>query len=143
MRRLIRQLALDRRMAVLVSSHLLAEIEQVCDRVAIIHRGRCLIQTGIHELRAHSSRLEIEVRAPPELVEQLRRETGAGEGHPGDPEGTTILIYREAPDAARLVRHLVQAGADVLRVQSRRESLEDVFLRLTGSGENDARIDAF
>jgi ABC-2 type transport system ATP-binding protein len=143
MRRLIRQLALDRRMTVLISSHLLAEIEQVCDRVAIIHRGRCLLQTGIHELRTHGSRLEVDVRAAPDLLDRLQAQTGAVERRPGEPEGLTTLVYRDSPDAAQLVRHLVQAGADVLRVQGRRETLEDVFLRLTPSGEGDVRTDAF
>jgi len=143
MRRLIRQLAIERGVTVLVSSHLLVEIEQVCDRVAIIHRGKCLLQTSIDELRAHSSHLEIDVRAPASLLERLPAETAATETRPGNLEGGLTLVYRGTPDAPVLVRQLVQAGADVLRVQSRRETLEDVFLRLTRTGENDVRIDAF
>ncbi len=143
MRRLIRQLALERRMTILVSSHLLSEVEQVCDRVAIIHRGQCLLQTGIAELRAGSSRLEIDVRAPEALLQQLLAEPGAPETHHCQTRDATTLIYRGPQDTPRLVRRLVQNGADVLRVQEVRESLEDVFLRLTRTGENDVRVDAF
>ena len=49
-RRLVRQLAAERGMAVFVSSHLLSEVEQMCDRVAIIHRGKTLAMGPVHEL---------------------------------------------------------------------------------------------
>ena len=144
MRRLIRQLAAERGMTVLISSHLLAEIEQVCDRVAIIHRGRCLIETGIDELRAHSVRLEVEVSGPAPLLERLAAESGAAERRPGAAaDGSLTLVYRDGIEVPQIVRTLVLAGAEVRRVQTRRETLEDVFLRLTGTGSSDVRIDAF
>ena len=143
MRRLIRQLALERRMSVLISSHLLTEIEQVCDRVAIIHKGRCLVQTGIAELRTHSHRVEIDLRGPAALVEALRRDPAVTATPAADDDGTTTLVYRDPTDIPDLVRRLVQDGADVLRVQTRRETLEEVFLRLTRTGDSDVRIDAF
>ncbi|MGH9365853.1 MAG: AAA family ATPase, partial [Thermoanaerobaculia bacterium] len=49
-RRLVRLLAAERGIAVFVSSHLLAEVEQMCDRVAIIHRGRTLAAGPVEEL---------------------------------------------------------------------------------------------
>lgn len=143
MRRLIRQLAVERQVTILISSHLLTEIEQVCDRVAIIHRGRCLVQTGIDELRARSTRLEVDVSGPPVRAESLGRDTGATACRAAGSDGTTTLVYEGPADTPSIVRRLVQAGAEVARVQTRRESLEDVFLRLTQTGDSDARIDAF
>jgi ABC-2 type transport system ATP-binding protein len=143
MRRLIRQLALERRISVLISSHLLTEIEQVCDRVAIIHKGRCLIQTTIDELRTHSFRVEIDVRGPAALAEALGRDTAVSASQAGDRDDTTTLVYRDPVDIPQLVRRLVEAGGEVLRVQTRRETLEEVFLRLTRTGDSDVRIDAF
>ncbi len=127
----------------LISSHLLSEIEQVCDRVAIIHKGRCVVQTSIDELRTHSFRVEIDVRGPAAQIEVLCRDAGASSSHAADHDGATTLVYRDPVDIPQLVRQLVQAGAEVLRVQTRRETLEEVFLRLTRTGDSDVRIDAF
>jgi lantibiotic transport system ATP-binding protein len=143
MRRLIRQLALERRMSVLISSHLLAEIEQVCDRVAIIHKGCCLVQTCIDDLRAQGVRVEIDVRGAAAPAAELGRQTAATASYAAEAEGTTTLVYRDPVDVPDLIRRLVHAGAEVLRVENRRESLEEVFLRLTRTGDSDVRIDAF
>ena len=58
-RQLVRHLAAERGIAVFVSSHLLSEVEQTCDRVAIIHRGRTLASGPVRELvdRVASDRL--------------------------------------------------------------------------------------
>src|SRR5213593_4626388 len=59
-RELLRQLAHERQMSIFVSSHLLGEVELMCDRVAIIHHGRILKEGNVHELI--SSRREMELR---------------------------------------------------------------------------------
>src|SRR5437764_7757030 len=59
-RELLRKLAEERNMSVFVSSHLLGEVELMCDRVAIIHHGRILREGSVHELI--SSRREMELR---------------------------------------------------------------------------------
>jgi ABC-2 type transport system ATP-binding protein len=50
LRGLLRQLADERQLAVFVSSHLLGEVEKVCDRIAIVHRGRVLAEGSVNDL---------------------------------------------------------------------------------------------
>ncbi|MBN2451617.1 MAG: ABC transporter ATP-binding protein [Lentisphaeria bacterium] len=142
-RRLIRQLAESKRMAVLVSSHLLGEIEQVCDRVAILHHGTCLAQAGVDEIRAREARLEVDVAATEAALRALADRSGATQLSLGGESGQGTLLYRPPGDVPGRVRVLAAAGADILRVQVHRETLEDVFLRLTRTEHDDVRIDAF
>src|SRR3954453_12690051 len=60
-RELLRQLAHERQMSVFVSSHLLGEVELMCDRVAIIHHGRILKEGSVHELIAARREMELRV----------------------------------------------------------------------------------
>ncbi len=131
-RQLVRHLAADRGIAVFISSHLLSEVEQTCDRVAIIHRGRTLATGPVKELvdRVASDRLRLTARPAHRAAEVLAAfgpaETGAGDG-----EGPVhARIPRErVPDA---LRALAAAGVDVFAVERSLASLEEVFLEVTG-----------
>jgi ABC-2 type transport system ATP-binding protein len=110
-RRIVRGLLEEMRhrgVAVLLNSHLLSEVELVCDRVAIIAAGR-LVRAGRPEELEGPGGVEVE------LASGVRRYEGAG---------------RE--DAPRIVAELVAAGERVYRVQVRRNSLEDVYLEAVG-----------
>jgi ABC-2 type transport system ATP-binding protein len=106
-RRIVRQLLEELRrrgVAVLLNSHLLSEVELVCDRVAIIARGR-LIKAGTPEELAGPSGVEVETGAGVRVFEGARRD-----------------------DAPGIVAELVAAGERVYRVEVRHSSLEDVYL---------------
>src|SRR5215813_6101145 len=77
-RQLIRHLAHEQGLAVFVSSHLLAEVEQMCDRVAIIHRGRTLAAGSVKDLleRSTAGRTRFVVRSPEAAREVLSRQPG-------------------------------------------------------------------
>jgi ABC-2 type transport system ATP-binding protein len=135
-RELMRRLASERGIAVFVSSHLLSEVEQTCDRVAIIHRGRTLATGPVSELvdRVASDRLRLIARPARSAVEILAPFGAAeiaGEGRSGDGEGAIdARIPRErVPDA---LRALTAAGVDVFAVERSLASLEEVFLEITG-----------
>jgi ABC-2 type transport system ATP-binding protein len=64
MRELLKHLARDRGLAVFVSSHLLAEVELLCDRVAILHRGKILAVERVQELLARGSRVRFRTPIP-------------------------------------------------------------------------------
>jgi ABC-2 type transport system ATP-binding protein len=110
-RRIVRGLLAELRrrgVGVLLNSHLLSEVELVCDRVAIIARGR-LVRAGTPEELAGPGGVEVETGAGTRTFEGAGRE-----------------------DAPRIVAELVAAGERVYRVEVRHSSLEDVYLEAVG-----------
>ena len=111
---------------VLLSSHILPEVEQICDRVVIINRGRLVRAGRLEEMLRTGSRVEIVVDQLPEDAERAARGQGADVDR--NPQGIRLLI-----DEARkreTIEMLWGAGCDVLRVNPVKGSLEDVFLDL-------------
>ena len=129
MRELICSLPARFGMTVLVSSHLLSEIDQMADHVGIIREGELVFQDTLETLHQHSRH-------------NLALRTGDNEGAlkllhqsrvPCAQEEDYILLPRlDDPDAAKLIRYLIGHGVDVLRLEERQKSLEDIFLKLTG-----------
>ncbi len=129
-RRLVRTLAGERGIAVFVSSHLLSEVEQMCDRVAIIHRGRTLATGPVSELVSRAA-AGFRIRARPagraaEVIDAL----GNGTAEPDGEDSLLVTAPAEAIPAA--VRALAGAGIEVFSVERRASTLEDVFLDVTG-----------
>ncbi len=137
-RNLIRDLAAEGS-TVLLSSHLLAEIEQVCTHAAVMSQGRLLAQGTLADLRAAGeTRLVVEVDDPARAATIL---AGAGLGDPRV-EGRRVsgrLDVTGEPDPARCCRELVLAGVAVSSLTSTRPSLEELFVALTGEGFDVAR----
>ena len=135
MRQLIRELGAEGR-TVLLSSHLLGEVQQICDRVGIISEGRMVAEHDVEELR---SQQELVVRAAP-LVEAravLSRLLGADAVHLYD---DTLRVKVEPDRAAEVNRVLVEAGMAVSELHTAERALEDVFFQLTAGKEKaDAR----
>jgi ABC-2 type transport system ATP-binding protein len=135
MRRLIRELGSDGR-TVLLSSHLLGEVQQICDRVGIISEGRMVAEHDVEELRGQQ---ELVIRAKPMSGARtvLHRVVGADAVHLYD---DTLRVKVESDRAAEVNRALVEAGIAVSELRITERALEDVFFELTASGE--ARADA-
>jgi ABC-2 type transport system ATP-binding protein len=127
MRRVLRRYATGGR-AVLVSSHLLAEVEQTCTHVVVVHRGAVVAAGPVEDVVGDSPSVQFEVSDPLAAAEVLRR-AGAvsvtGEG------GGTVVADLDGTPRAAAVAALVRAGVDVHRVVPRRR-LEDAFLALVG-----------
>jgi len=132
-RELIKSLPKERGITVLVSSHLLSEIEQMATRVGIIQQGTMLFQDSIGELhRQAQSRIRI-IASEPEFA--LRRVTAAG--CKAELAGSALLLeHLDDGKVAALVETLVTAGHSIFRVEESKKSLEDVFLELTGEGNS-------
>ena len=115
---------------VLVSSHLLDEVEQMCTRIGVIKTGKLIAEGTMAELRQGPSTLE--VRAQPqdrarELIEKVV-------GPDALQEVDGMFRVRAEPEvAAGLNRSLVEGGVDVSHLAVAQRSLEDVFLELTGT----------
>lgn len=122
---------------VLVSSHLLAEIEQLCTHAAVMRTGRLVAQGGLDELRGDAASVELLTPDRERAVVALRTrglepQTAPG-AHPADPPlVTAVLPSGLAPEA--LVAALVEADVRVRGFSVRRPSLEERFVELTGEG---------
>jgi ABC-2 type transport system ATP-binding protein len=128
-RNLIPELAREGRSVVLVS-HLLHEVEQVCDRVAILRQGKLLFEGAVSALLSRSSYLEIKVADPNRAAEIIKalpfvQKVGVQE------EGLSVVADEER--SAEISRALGDAGLYPTAMVPRHESLEDVFLELTNT----------
>ena len=131
-RDLTRRLRDDLRLTVLLSSHLLSEVEQLCDRVAIIDRGRLLYQGATAGLVAPATSIKLTVDLPDEARRLLAAEAGLASHSDG---ADTLRVDADAGRAAQLNELLVSRGIKVFALVPVRETLEDVYLRLTaGAG---------
>lgn len=118
---------------VLVSSHLLSEMDQMADYVGIINHGQLIFQDKLDVLHEHSkSKLLLQVMNRTVTLKIL--ESRGVEGRVTE-EG--ILIPGFSDDrTADLVSALAAGGAGLFRVEERQKSLEDIFLSLTGRRES-------
>ena len=112
---------------VLLSSHLLAEVQEICDRVGVINGGKLLRESTVSELRGEAT---LRVRATPEdeaLAVALR--VAGDDGVRRTSGGMEIDLPATAAPA--LVRDLVAAGVDVHEIASVERTLEEVFFEMT------------
>ncbi len=117
---------------IFLSSHILPEVEQICDRVVIIDRGRLVRAGRLDEILGAGGKVEI-------IVDQLSDETaqsldarGAQIDRSGD-GGVRVLV--ESAVKRETVEMLWASGSDVLRLNPLQNSLEGVFLNLVGGGQ--------
>lgn len=124
---LVRELLLSRKRAgktVFLSSHLLSEIEMVCDRIAIINRGKVVRHGSVSELLEHSDLYEITARCL-NIADCAFPSVGSGA------DGASVITVPMEQQRSTIER-IWAAGGEILSVTAQRRSLEDVFLELTG-----------
>jgi ABC-2 type transport system ATP-binding protein len=129
MRAFIRSLAQGGRTVVL-SSHLMGEVEQVCDRVGVIRDGVFVAEGTVEQLRGRAT---LRLRAEP-LGEAALLAAGLPEVVDVATDGAVLELSADVAAAAVINRALVTAGIEVSEISERRASLEDVFLELTANG---------
>jgi len=137
MRGFIRALAHEQGKTVFLSSHLLNEVEQVCDRVAIIHRGRLLREGPVGELLGsdtHELQLQLQPVEKALAVLSGRWKVERLENGSGLP---WLRVEADSAEAPGIVAGLVGAGVAVHQVVQRRQTLEDFFIAIT-NGEGTA-----
>lgn len=123
MRALIDELAHRDGLTVLLSSHLLDEVQRVCDRVAILQHGRLVAEGAVADLLEREGRFWMSVETPETLLKQLGERAVAGDG------GVYLRIEREqVPD---LIASLARAGLRIHEAKWVKPDLETVFLSQT------------
>lgn len=120
---------------VFLSSHLLAEVEQLCDRVGVLDRGRLVLQDQLSAFQQPTGRVLVSTPDPAEAVTVLSGVQNATVLHR---EGQQLVI--EHPDSALLNRLLVEGGVRVSELSEQRMSLEQSVLAVTGASSD--RVDA-
>ena len=124
------------RATVLLSTHVLSDVERVCDRVAILDRGRLLIEAPIERLLADHARpiyrLLAERGQAAALDELVRRLTAASWTSRVDRRGDEVraAISDQAAAAREILPMVVAVGVTLAAFERLRPSLEDVFLQL-------------
>lgn len=132
MRELIKELPQRFGMTVVVSSHLLAEIDQMADHVGIIREGELVFQDSLTALHSRSKH-HLALRTTDNLHAQAilrERRLHVSEGE----DGYLVLPLLNDDTTAALAELLVTNSIGVLRLEERQKSLEDIFLELTGKG---------
>jgi len=127
MRALLRRLGSGDR-TVMLSSHLLNEVQQISDRVAIIRKGKLVAQGTVHELRGEPS---IVVRATPSDAAHRQLDRMLGTAAVTGVDGTLRLAV-DPNRAADINQALVGSGIKVSELRADERTLEEVFLTLTG-----------
>jgi ABC-2 type transport system ATP-binding protein len=128
-RALLRRLASEGR-TVFVSSHILSEIEQTCDHVTILSRGRCVASGTVHDVVAtHTTDAAVLVRvddldAGTAVLRAAGLTVGRQNGH--------IRVGIPSAEAARVTQALAAQGLWVTEMRAEERSLEDLFLEVTG-----------
>jgi ABC-2 type transport system ATP-binding protein len=129
-RGLIREIATDG-ITVLVSSHLLAEVEQICTQVGVMRTGRLVFQGSLEELRARgAARIRVTTTDVTRAAEVLGK-LGLADVTAADGAASAAL-GDQAPE--QICRELVYAGVPVAGLDTPRPSLEELFVGLTGEG---------
>ena len=130
-RELLRSLGAEGR-TVFVSSHLLSEVEQTCDAVAILKRGRCVACGTVRDVLARGDRHAVLVRLA-DLDAGLAVLRGAGYVTTRSDGHLRVEIPDDRPD--EVTRTLGERGLWVTGLRAEEASLEDLFLEITGSPE--------
>jgi len=150
LRRQLVALARDEGVTVFLTTHNLLEAEKVCDRVAVIRRGALLAEGSPGEIHGGRAR-RVAIGGTgfsADLANRIARLPAvefATLEQPADAvgDGPRILVDLEPEtDAAAAVRLLVESGAEVSSVETARESLEDIFLKLVEEEEAQAEAEA-
>ena len=127
-RQLIRRLRDELRLTVLLSSHLLVEVEQLCNRVGIIHEGRLLYEGEPAALVAPTTRFKVKVDKVTAAFQLLANDPTITVSQNGD----AYLHVNAQPDHISVVNALlVSNGIKVYELTPSQETLEEAFLRLT------------
>lgn len=131
MRTLMRRLK-DEGHTVIISSHVLHEIEQICDRIVIMNRGRVVVQGGVHELLGGAGQIEVQVQPQDAAVSLLARIPWVAGVH-ADNGG--LLVSAPLDRASEVNQALAGAGLYASLIRPHELSLEQYFIDVTeGAG---------
>lgn len=131
MRNLIKELPKKLGVTVIISSHILSEIEAMATHIGIINKGNLIFQGTIDELKRNSGERVLIEAEPKDIAYKLLN----GKGYNLDMEGKYIVIKDKGVDRAKVSRELVLADINLYHISKEEKDLENVFLEMTGGVE--------
>lgn len=134
-RELLRKLCAERGITVMISSHILSEIESIADTVGIIHNGQMMKEISICDIEENSQNyIELMVSNSQKAVSVLREKLGLVNFK--TVEDNKFRIYEQVATPQAIAKALVLNDVDIVAIGKHMETLEDYFLKLTGEVEN-------
>ena len=127
-RELIKKLNKEQGVTILVSSHILAEVEKMASHVGIIHKGKLLFQGSLPELqhlKNKQSFLELETTNNESALEVLQAFSAERQN------GHLVLPFKDNEQTASINKLLIEKGIDVYRIQPKQNDLEQLFIDIT------------
>lgn len=132
-RQLIGELATIHNISVLISSHILSEVQQLATKIGIIHQGKLLEEIDVDTLNKKNGQyVELRVSDYRAAANFLRQDLKISDIKVAEPD--CLMIYQQNSETARINRLLVERNIDVREIKLVQESLEDYFMQLTGGG---------
>jgi ABC-2 type transport system ATP-binding protein len=129
-RKQVREIILDEHRkgkTILFTSHILTDVEMLCDRVAIVNHGKLSAEGKLKDLLAHQKKeVEITVRTTDETLLARIESEGRDFRHQGDEASAT---FSQGNEARLLLQKATAGGAEILQVRELRESLESFFVQ--------------
>ncbi|GAA0639096.1 ABC transporter ATP-binding protein [Brevundimonas lenta] len=125
MRALIRSLATEDGVTVVLASHQLLEVQRVCDRVAILNKGKLVREGTVSELTSVGERLRLAVSSADQVLAVL--------GAKGVRDGEAVLAEVKRAEGPALIRALVEANVDIHEARWVGTDLESIFFTETGA----------
>lgn len=133
MRDYLKRIAREENISILVSSHLLSEIELMCSRVVVIQEGKLVTERAIGDAAEQATSVTVAIRVND--VEAARNAAAGINGLTVDktlPEQDELIITVDNSKLPAVVNRLCSEGIDIYRITDAKESLEDEFLKWTG-----------
>lgn len=121
-------------MTILISSHIVSEIECIADTIGVINQGKLLREVQLSEIRANgTSQLELEIDNPEKAIDVLGEQFS-------NPEikqiGKTLYLKTTEVDQSSVMQSLVRANLKILKIEQHQETLEEYFLNIIKGGES-------
>lgn len=131
MRHTILRLHRDLKLTILLSSHFLSEVEQICTRIAVLNQGRMVFEGTLSETKQREQWVRIKVGDFAAAVAELRKAQLITE----EKDGQLIALALKV-ETDQIVRLLVEKGISVFEIAPAEETLETFYLRLMAKSEN-------
>lgn len=130
-RDLFRMLCTEYGITMMISSHLLSEVESIADTIGVIHRGTMMKEISMREItEMNTAYIEIAVEDAKKAAYILADKLGLDHFKVIDEK--CIRIYDIRTDTKEIAKVLAMHGAEIISIVKKAESLEDYFLKLTG-----------